>query len=138
MQVDTGTWAMYDRISGKWIRAEDDNSQRADTAEDALSLEALSFLLETEKGKKEAVESETGFNAQKNQRLRINNEEGFLMKLEEPGGVDEVMIWIPIDERKVLKRENGEEVRWRVWIAEEEARAAFEMELRKNTKQQVQ
>jgi len=138
MQVDTGTWAMYDRISGKWIQAENEKSGRGELAEDALSLDSLAFLLEAEKVADVSVESETEIRVSNKQQLRINNEEGFLMKLKDPEAVDEVIIWIPIDERKILKRENGEELKWQVWIVEEEARAAFELELRKNTKQQIQ
>jgi hypothetical protein len=103
-----------------------------------LSLDSLAFLLEAEKVADVSVESETEIRVPNKQPLKINNEVGFLMKLKDPEAVDEVIIWIPIDERKILKRENGEELRWQGWIIEEEARAAFELELRKNTKQQIQ
>jgi hypothetical protein len=138
MQVDTGTWAMYDRISGKWIQAEDDKSGSVEISEDALSLDSLAFLLENEKSKHVSVEIETETKALKKQQLKLNNEEGFLMIVMEPDGLETVIIWIPNDERKILKRENGEEQRWSGWIQEEQAREAFEMELRKNTKHQVQ
>lgn len=133
LQVDTGHWALYDRLRGKWMQEElgvDDEKEKS--ASDSLSTEGFALWLEGErevgKNEKKSIVTE----GEKEQR-GVELELGWLMRYEDSG--DTVWVWMPLDESQTMKFGLKEDAQWRIWYEDALRERAWEAELRQQVNQ---
>jgi hypothetical protein len=129
MQVDSGHWALYDRVGGRWVREEAEKINGAESEEtEGMSLDALSDWLE-KPATSELVAMKTNQKRESTESRWMSLEQGWLTRYEDAG--DSVWVWLPKEEGKIMRRELGEEKRWVQWTEEDRQERDWEAELRR-------
>jgi hypothetical protein len=128
LQVDTGSWALYDKMRGKWMQEEiAGDAEKVGLASDSLSTDVFARWLEGERDVKKTEKQSVKIEMEKDQR-GVELDLGWLMRYEDSG--DTVWVWMPLDESQILKSGLKDDVQWRVWYEEALLERAWEAELR--------
>jgi hypothetical protein len=128
LQVDTGSWALYDKRAGKWMQeAVLGVAKEGESGSDSLSTEGFALWLEGDRDKPKDEKKIIVTEAERGSR-GVELDFGWLMYYEDSG--DTVWVWMPQDERKILKQGLKEEIEWREWYDEAMRERAWEAELR--------
>ena len=129
MQVDSGSWALYDRMESRWVREEAEKIQGLESNEsDVMTMDALSDWLEQPVKKDSSAVKKKEKTESKNNR-GMNLEQGWLMRYADAD--DSVWVWLPKEEGRMMRRELGEEKRWKKWVEESMRERDWESELKR-------